>query len=120
MTGLLCVGAGGALGAVLRYGISLIPYKGNFPVLTLITNVLGAFAIGYIAGTAARRNVPGNLVLFLKTGVCGGFTTFSTFSLEAYGLLEKGTYVAAFLYMAFSVVLCLAGVMAGLYIAENL
>ena len=86
MTGFLCVGAGGALGAMLRYGISLIPYKGNFPLLTLVTNVLGALAIGYIAGTAAKRDVPADMVLFLKTGVCGGFTTFSTFSLEAYGL----------------------------------
>lgn len=120
MTGFLCVGAGGALGAMLRYGISLIPYKGNFPLLTLVTNVLGALAIGYIAGTAAKRDVPADMVLFLKTGVCGGFTTFSTFSLEAYGLLEKAEYIPAFLYMALSVVLCLAGVMLGMYAAERI
>ena len=81
MKGFLFVGLGGALGAVLRYAISLFPYKGTFPVLTFITNVLGALLIGYIAGAAARRGLSRNLVLFLKTGVCGGFTTFSTFSL---------------------------------------
>ena len=79
MTGIICVGLGGGLGAALRYGISLLPYKGTFPALTLVTNVLGALVIGVIAGLAARKNLSPNLVLFLKTGVCGGFTTFSTF-----------------------------------------
>ena len=57
-----------------------------------MTNVLGALIIGVIAGMAARKNLSLNLVLFLKTGVCGGFTTFSTFSLEAYTLIGKGHY----------------------------
>ena len=69
--------------------------KGLFPALTLITNVLGAAAIGCIAGMAARRGGHEQLVLFLKTGVCGGFTTFSTFSLETYDLLNRGHYKTA-------------------------
>lgn len=117
MSGLLCVGLGGALGAMLRYGISLLPYKGTFPLLTLVTNVLGALIIGYIAGMAVRKNMPADLVLFLKTGVCGGFTTFSTFSLEAYTLFGKGHYGIAALYMVLSVGFCLAGVAAGMYAA---
>ena len=68
MTGIICVGLGGGLGAALRYGISLLPYKGTFPALTLVTNVLGALVIGVIAGLAARKNLSPNLVLFLKTG----------------------------------------------------
>lgn len=120
MSGVICVGLGGALGAMLRYAISLLPYKGTFPVLTLATNILGAVVIGYIAGLAASRNLSPNLVLFVKTGVCGGFTTFSTFSLEAYTLLGRGHYGTAFLYMALSVILCLAGVMAGMYAAEHI
>ena len=120
MTGILCVGAGGAVGAVLRYAISLLPYKGTFPLLTLATNVLGAVAIGCIAGAASRRGMPDGLLLFLKTGVCGGFTTFSTFSLESYALLENGQYGTAVLYMAVSAVLCLAGVAAGMYLAEQI
>lgn len=120
MSGVICVGLGGALGAVLRYGISLLPYKGDFPVLTLVTNVLGALFIGFIAGMAARKDMSANLVLFLKTGVCGGFTTFSTFSLEAYTLIGKGYYGLAFAYMCASVILCLAGVIGGMYVSEHI
>ena len=120
MKGFLFVGLGGALGAVLRYAISLFPYKGTFPVLTFITNVLGALLIGYIAGAAARRGLSRNLVLFLRTGVCGGFTTFSTFSLEAYSLFDGRHYITAVLYMILSMLCCLAGVAAGLYMAERI
>lgn len=120
MAGFLYVGAGGALGAALRYAISLLPYKGLFPALTLITNVLGAAAIGCIAGVAARRGGHEQLALFLKTGVCGGFTTFSTFSLETYDLLNRGHYKTAVAYMILSMVLCLAGVAAGFYLAEHI
>lgn len=119
MGGIIFVGLGGALGAVLRYGISQIPFKGEFPALTLITNVLGALVIGFIAGAAAERGLSQNTVLFLKTGVCGGFTTFSTFSLEAYVLAERGNYGMAVLYIITSVFLCLIGVGAGMYLAKQ-
>ena len=76
------VALGGAIGAMCRYAISLIPVKTAFPILTLITNIIGAVLIGFIVGSFAdKENVSSNLVLFLKTGLCGGFTTFSTFSL---------------------------------------
>lgn len=85
----LFVALGGAVGAMARYAISLIPLKTEFPFLTLITNVIGAILIGFIVGiTSARDGVSKNMVLFWKTGVCGGFTTFSTFSLESYNLFE--------------------------------
>ena len=72
---------GGAVSKMARYAISLIPLKTEFPFLTLITNVIGN-SIGFIVGiTSGRDGVSKNKVLFLKTGVCGGFTTFSTFSL---------------------------------------
>ncbi len=115
---ILLVGAGGAAGAVLRYLISLIPYKGTFPVLTLITNLLGAVFIGFISGIAEKK-LSQNEVLFLKTGVCGGFTTFSTFSLEAYGLLSTGRTVSAAVYSVLSVVLCVAGVFIGTFAAKK-
>lgn len=120
MGGIIFVGLGGALGAMLRYGISQIPFKGEFPVLTLVTNVLGALVIGCIAGAAAERGMSQNTMLFLKTGVCGGFTTFSTFSLEAYSLMERGNYGTAFLYIIMSVVLCLIGVGAGMYLSRHI
>ena len=119
MTGFLFVGMGGAVGAMLRYAISMIPYKGKFPLLTLFINVIGALVIGVTAGLSARKNLPQNAVLFLKTGVCGGFTTFSTFSLEAYNLLEQGYLKASAVYIILSVVCCLAGVAVGMYMAEH-
>ena len=108
------VALGGGLGACLRYAISLIPIHGEFPALTLLTNIFGAIAIGFIAGIFAESGSSStNLVLFFKTGVCGGFTTFSTFSLEAYHLFEKSKYAAGTAYVALSIVLCLAGVWCG-------
>ena len=108
------VALGGAAGAALRYAVSLLPAKGAFPLLTLLTNLAGAFVIGVIAGLAAKRNLPQNAVLFLKTGLCGGFTTFSTFSLEACMLLRSGRVGLCVLYMLLSVALCRGGVFGGL------
>lgn len=94
----------------MRYAISMLPYKGDFPLLTLVTNVIGAFAIGVVAAVAVKNNASPNLILFLKTGICGGFTTFSTFSLEAYNLFGKRQYGLGTLYVISSVILCLAAV----------
>ncbi len=90
------VAFGGALGAVLRYLVSLIPLETDFPFQTFIINTAGAFIIGFITAAAVLRaeqsggSVPVHLLLLLKTGFCGGFTTFSTFSLETLSLFEKG------------------------------
>jgi CrcB protein len=118
MKGFIFVALGGALGSVLRYAVSLIPYKGTFPVLTLLTNVCGAVLIGYIAGTAAEKHLSDHIMLFWKTGVCGGFTTFSTFSLEAYTLIGQGYYGQAGGYMVLSTFLCLGGVWCGMILAR--
>lgn len=112
------VGLGGALGAVLRYGISLLPYKGTFPVLTLFTNILGALFIGFLAGMGAKKQLAPEWMLFLKTGVCGGFTTFSTFSLEAYQLAQRGDTALAGVYVVCSVGCSLAGIAAGMWLAK--
>ena len=102
------------MGAVARYAISLIPVKTGFPILTLITNILGAILIGFIVGvTSDREGVSDNAVLFWKTGVCGGFTTFSTFSLEAYKLFESKQYVSGGLYVGLSCVCCILGILCG-------
>ena len=108
------VALGGALGAVARYAISLIPVKTQFPILTLATNILGAILIGFIVGiTDKKSDVSPNTVLFWKTGVCGGFTTFSTFSLEAYKLLENKAYALGGTYVALSVCCCIFGILLG-------
>ena len=92
MTGLLCVGAGGALGAMGRYSLGLIPLGGELPLMTLLINFLGSVAIGAIVETSelAAGALSREAVLFLKVGLCGGFTTFSTFSLETLELIEGG------------------------------
>ncbi len=112
--GFLFVALGGALGAAGRYAISLLPVKTSFPILTLVTNIIGAMLIGFIVGIVSDNNeVSPNTVLFWKTGVCGGFTTFSTFSLEAVTLFEGKAYLAGGLYIFLSVACCLIGILCG-------
>jgi len=115
----LLIGAGGFFGTVMRYLIGCIPVKaGNdFPVKTLFINVAGAFLIGLIAAAAARnRSLNPHLVLMLKVGVCGGFTTFSTFAYESAGLMKTGQSLLALLYILLSVVLGILAVVAAQFI----
>lgn len=111
----LFVAIGGAVGAVSRYLIGLIPFRhgSDFPINTLLINIAGAFLIGLIVALTTKNiiNDP-HTVLLLKTGVCGGFTTFSTFSLESGQLLQKGRPIAGFLYISLSVILCISAVFA--------
>ena len=102
----IVVAMGGAVGAVLRYLIGLLPLnpQNGFPLKTFCINVIGAFAIGLVAALSARASLNPRVTLFLKVGICGGFTTFSTFSLETVSLLEEGKFVVAVLYIVLSVV----------------
>jgi crcB protein len=105
------VGAGGALGAICRYLLGLVPVRQtvDFPLTTLGINLAGAFCIGLLAALAGKRaDLDPRLLLFLKVGVCGGFTTFSTFSLESAQLLQSGRTAACVLYIALSVLLCVS------------
>lgn len=117
---ILMVALGGALGAVCRYGISRLPFEANFPIATFITNLIGAFLIGFIVGVSEKNNVSERMVLFLKTGFCGGFTTFSTFSLETVTLLNDGKYLIGGTYMVLSLILCIAGAFAGQQCARQM
>lgn len=110
----LFVALGGAIGAMGRYAISLIPIKTEFPILTLITNIAGAVMIGFIVGIVSEKDdVSPTTVLFWKTGICGGFTTFSTFSLEAVKLLENKSFLSGGIYIALSLIGCIIGVWSG-------
>lgn len=105
----LAVGAGGAVGAISRFLLGLVPIKpeNGFPIITLFINVLGAFLITVIAVSATKNaSLSSRAILFLKVGICGGFTTFSTFSLESFQLLQKGNYSVGISYMALSLILC--------------
>ena len=110
----LFIALGGALGAMARYAISLIPAKTDFPILTLITNVIGAILIGFVVGvTSSKNDISAGTVLFWKTGVCGGFTTFSTFSLEAFNLFDNKQYTSASIYVILSCGCCIFGILCG-------
>lgn len=116
----LVVGLGGGLGAAARYGIGLLPWRGSFPLLTLLINLLGAAVIGFLAGFATQRQIGSRALLFWKTGLCGDFTTFSTFSLEAMQLLSAGERGLAALYILLSLAGCLLGVWLGQTLSRSL
>ena len=114
MVAILCVGAGGCLGAIGRYLIGLAPFDGSFPLTTFFVNFMGAVAIGALTeASLGTAGMPREAELFFKTGLCGGFTTFSTFSLETLALFEGGKYATAALYAGGSLVACVLGVAAG-------
>lgn len=116
MINCLFVGMGGFIGSVCRYLLGLLPIETSqgFPVKTLITNVIGAFVIGIIAAAAAKNTALNpKLVLFLKAGICGGFTTFSTFAYETGTMMEKGQTGLALLYVILSAVLGVLAVFGG-------
>ncbi len=114
MLAVLCVGMGGFIGSVGRYLLGLVPVEGDFPLMTFVINFAGAVLIGAVFEAATVwPGMSDNAVLFLKTGVCGGFTTFSAFSLETLTLLERGKYATGALYACGSVLVCLVGVALG-------
>ena len=102
----LIVGAGGAIGAIGRYLIGLLPMnpENGFPLKTFLINVIGCFIIGIIAALADKNAVNPNLVLLIKVGICGCFTTFSSFALETEGLIAKGSTGVALMYVILSLV----------------
>ena len=119
MNAVLLVGAGGALGAMARYGVSVGLARllsSSFPIATLAVNIAGSLLMGVLVGLLARF-LPGwqdEARLFIAVGMLGGFTTFSSFSLDTIVLIERGALVQAMLYVVLSVVVCLAGLYLGL------
>lgn len=96
------VGVGAGLGAIMRYLMtSLIKRKirGNFPVATLVINIMGAFFLGYLKA----KNIPSEVDLLLATGFLGGFTTFSTFQVESVSLLDekRRVHLASYVLMTY-------------------
>jgi CrcB protein len=122
------VALGGAIGSVLRhwigvttheFEIALFPYDlmpDMFPWPTLWINLLGSLVIGFIANVPVSHISP-EIRTFFMVGLCGGFTTFSSFSLQTLDLIMSGSTPAAFLYMGFSVLLCLFTVSLGYWVA---
>jgi CrcB protein len=110
----LLVGLGGGIGAMLRYFFSLIIKHTTFPYNTLFINIAGSLLIGIVFGLSAKNEaISDELKLFLATGICGGFTTFSAFSVENMQMLKEGNYVTAAVYIFASVLLSIIAVFAG-------
>jgi len=122
LTTLSLVALGGALGAGLRYlagvGILRLVGHGDFPVAILSVNVIGSFLMGVSVVIAAQRGLT-HLGPFVMTGLLGGFTTFSAFSLETMTLIERGQIGFASLYVVLSVGLSIGGLALGLLAARS-
>ncbi len=99
---LLAVMIGGAIGAGLRFWLSAIPGRysdGDFPWGTLLVNVLGCFVMGVMYISAEKKLLPSNMQALVTTGILGALTTYSTFALDKYVLVEAGKMPTAFLYL---------------------
>ena len=122
--GFLIVFLGGGLGAALRHGINILAarYAGtSFPYGTLVINVVGSLAMGLVVEYfALKAGLPQRMRLFLTTGILGGFTTFSAFSLEVALLYERGQIAGAAIYVVASVVLAVGALFVGLAIVRML
>jgi CrcB protein len=114
---------GGGLGAALRHGINILvgrTFGNGFPYSTLLINMTGSLIMGLVvAYFAFKGEASQHWRLFLTTGILGGYTTFSAFSLDAALLYERGAIGLAALYVAASVLLSIGGLFAGLYLVRH-
>jgi CrcB protein len=121
---ILWVALGGALGSAARYGVNVWSGRllgSDFPWHTLFVNLLGCFAMGVLTALMALKlNAGQELRAFLTTGILGGFTTFSAFSLDFALLVERKSYLAAGAYAAGSVLFSLVAVFAGLHLVRTI
>lgn len=119
---ILAVALGGAIGSVTRYLVAIgvgRAFGTNFPWGTLIINVTGSFLIGAFTGLFALKwDLPQAMRIFLTVGICGGYTTFSTFSLDAFYLMERGELIAAGGYVIASVVLSISALVAAMQLVR--
>lgn len=123
MLHLFLVALGGAIGAALRHLIGQLAMKlvgTAFPWGTLFVNIAGSFAMGILIAALARRSgTPAEVRLFFATGLLGGFTTFSAFSLDVFYLWERGEAVFAFSYIMASVTFSIAALFVGLWLVRS-
>jgi fluoride exporter len=121
--GFLIVFLGGGIGAALRHGVNLASARMfglAFPYATLIENVTGSLVMGLLAAYfVSKAGVPQHWRLFMTTGILGGYTTFSAFSLDTALLYERGEIGLALLYVVLSVALAVGGLFAGFAIVRN-
>jgi CrcB protein len=118
----ILIGIGGMIGSMLRYAVASSIFKiipATFPYGTFIVNISGCVLIGFISGLSLRYSwLKPELRIFLITGICGGYTTFSSFAFENFQLLQDRDYMTFALYSFFSFAGSLAAVLAGLYLTR--
>ncbi len=116
MFNVIAVFLGGGLGSVLRYLTNLV-----CPFPTVVVNITGSFIIGFFyVFFMDKADISSSLKLAITVGICGGLTTFSTFSLELFKMIEKGGYVQSLGYIILSVLICLLSTGIGAYLAKNI
>jgi len=123
MKQILLVGLGGFIGSIARFFVSKLNLHWNLlsiPMGTLTVNILGSLIIGFLVGVSSKSEIitPG-FRLFLMVGVCGGFTTFSSFTLENMTLMQNGQFTSVFIYTGLSIILGFLAVYLG-YSSSNL
>tara|TARA_Y100000766_G_scaffold266478_1_gene260854 strand:- start:1681 stop:2055 length:375 start_codon:yes stop_codon:yes gene_type:complete len=114
------VAIGGAIGAVLRFGIGNIIESSEFPLSTILVNVSGSFILGMLAVMAINNGYSEELMLFFGTGLLGAFTTMSTFSLETLTLVKNDNYPLALVYASISFILCILFAFVGWELGDRL
>ncbi len=118
---LLLIGSGGFAGSVLRYMLSQAvqnKFLSSFPYGTMSVNIIGSLFIGVVYGLAAKGNLSPEARLFLATGILGGFTTFSAFTMDALNLLQEGLWLESVSYVLVSVVLGVVAAFMGIFIIK--
>ena len=123
MKQILLVGIGGFIGSVARYFVSKLNLSGHFlsiPMGTLTVNIIGSFIIGFIVGISSKSEIITPVLrLFLMVGICGGFTTFSSFTLENMTLMQNGQFLSVLIYTGLSIFFGFLAVYLG-YVTSNL
>ncbi|MEQ9166004.1 MAG: fluoride efflux transporter CrcB [Fulvivirga sp.] len=118
---ILLVGLGGFLGSTLRYLVYIFVDKrfiGSFPLATFSVNIIGSFLLGLLVALSFKNNLSESMRLLLAVGLCGSFTTFSTFAMENFSLLSQKDIMTAFLYISLSVIIGLAAAFAGQWVGK--
>lgn len=119
----IAVFLGGGLGSILRYGMQLLLHERiqayNFPWATFTVNIAGSFLIGLFYAISSKFNLTEETRLFLTAGLCGGFTTFSTFSNDNLELLRQGQWQLSVIYTVLSVILGILACLSGTYVAKS-
>jgi len=120
---IVLVFGGGGSGSVVRFLLGRwinAWHNHHFPFGTLAVNIVACLVLGFVVGVADHRQlISPSARLFWTVGFCGGFSTFSTFSAETLTLIQGGFHLSTIIYIISSLVLCLAGIFAGLYLGEH-